>query len=234
MEKSDAITVMRKCAKMGDDIFTQVCLQLKKHALKTENELANFIKQEIYKQGAKESFPVIVTSAGRAGDDIHPTPTDSIMQGFVIIDFGVKLGGYCSDMTRTVYIGRPMKDEIATYNAVLKAQNDSTEYFKAGIPVSASDAFVRGILSTFSYKGRKLDQYFIHTLGHGISKLVHEAPKIYYKSKEVFKAGKIVTNEPGIYIPKTLGIRIEDMYLITDGAPEQITKSKKDLIIFLK
>lgn len=234
MEKNTSLETMQKCAAMGDKIFAQVCVQLKKHALKTEIELADYIKNEIYKLGAKESFPVIVISGLRAGNDIHPVPTTSVMQGFVIIDFGIKLGGYCSDMTRTVYVGKPMKEEIAVYNTVLRAQIGSTSYLKAGLPVSASDAFVRGILAENRYKGRELGQYFIHTLGHGISKKVHESPKIYYKSKEIFKLGKVVTSEPGIYIPKTLGIRIEDMYLITDKEPIQLTKSKKELLVFHK
>lgn len=223
---------MQKCAQIGDKIFTQVCVQLKKGRFKTEIELAEYIKKEIHKAGGKESFPVIVTSGPRAGNDIHPIPTNVKITGFTIIDFGVKFGGYCSDMTRTIYIGNPTDTEISLYNNVLKAQNDSIRYFKPGLPVSAPDAFVRGILSQYKYKNKDLSQYFIHTLGHGIGKKVHENPKIYFKSREVFKAGKIVTNEPGIYIPKTLGIRIEDMYLVAESGPIQITKSPKKLLIF--
>lgn len=256
--------IMKKCANVGDKIFSKVCAQLKKHTLKTEIELADFIKQQIKITGTqplysscKESFPVIVTSGPRAGNDIHPIPTDAKLSGFVIIDFGIKIGGYCSDMTRTVYVvdpeskrrvidpenrrvldpenrraGKPNKTEIDLYNTVLNAQNGSIRYFKSGFPVSASDAYVRGIFSQNSYKDKDLAQYFIHTLGHGISKKVHEKPSIFLKSKDVFKVGQMVTSEPGIYIPNTLGIRIEDMYLITDDKPIQITKSKKDLLVF--
>lgn len=231
-EKVDHIEIMKKCAKVGDSIFSKVCAQLKKHAFKSEIELADFIKNEIYKAGGIEAFPVIVTSGPRAGNDIHPIPTSSKLAGFVIIDFGVKMNGYCSDMTRTVFIGRPTKTQIDLYNAVLRAQNGSVGHLKHGRPVSAADAFARGILTENSYKGKDLSVYFIHTLGHGIGKKVHENPKIYYRSKEVFKTGQVVTSEPGIYIPKTLGIRIEDMYLITDDKPQQITKSKKELLVF--
>ncbi len=232
MNTQNGIEIMRKCAKIGDSIFTKICTQLHKHALETEIQLADFIKKEIHNAGGTESFPVIVTSGPRAGNDIHPVSTVSKLKGFVIIDFGIKMDGYCSDMTRTVYVGKPTKTEIDLYNAVLRAQIGSIGHLKPGRPVSAADAFARGILTENSYKGKDLSVYFIHTLGHGISKKVHENPKIYYRSKQVFKTGQMVTSEPGIYIPNTLGIRIEDMYLITDDKPEQITKSKKELLIF--
>jgi Xaa-Pro aminopeptidase len=231
-EKIDGLTAMRKCAALGDAVFKSVCAGLKKGKFKTELDLANFIKNEIEKTGAKESFPVIVTSGPRAGNDIHPVPTGSKLSGFVIIDFGLKMHGYCSDMTRTVYVGKPTNEEIELYNTILNAQNGASRYFKAGLPVSAPDAFVRGFLANSKYKKQVLDKYFIHTLGHGISKLVHENPKIFFKSREFFKEGKVVTNEPGIYIPKTLGIRIEDMYLIGSNAPEEITQSPKKLLVF--
>ena len=249
MNENQAIQTIKKCAAIGDKIFSKVCLQLKKplsnRKINTEIELANFIKNEIIKAGGEESFPVIVTSGPRAGNDIHPVPTDSKLTGFVIIDFGIKIyvntgngkkTGYCSDMSRTVYVkngkNSPIKNEIDLYNTILNAQNGSIRYFKAGLPVSAPDAFVRGFLTNVQTRFGYLAQYFIHTLGHGISKKVHEKPKIFFKSREVFKAGQVVTSEPGIYIPNTLGIRIEDMYLITEGEPMQITKSKKELLVF--
>lgn len=253
--KEQPIETMKKCAKIGDTIFSNVCKQLKNkkenNLIKTEIDLANFIKDEIKKSGGTESFPVIVTSGPRAGNDIHPIPTDSKLSGFVIIDFGIKLNGYCSDMTRTVFIGKPNKEDIMLYNVLLEAQNDSIKYFKVNLPVSAPDAYIRGILSQHSNncdyiwskdfkiiknknknKDITLNHFFIHTLGHGISKKVHEKPSIFFRSKEIFKKGKVVTNEPGIYIPNKLGIRIEDMYIITDGLPEIITKSKRELLIF--
>jgi Xaa-Pro aminopeptidase len=243
--KIDKNLIMQKCAKIGDRIFTKVCIELKKHTLKTEIKLADFIKNEIKKSGGTEAFPVIVTSGKNAGNSIHPVPTNSKLSGFVIIDFGIKYAGYCSDMTRTIYVvnpnskgktNKPTKLEISLYNTVLNAQNGSILYFKAGIPVSAPDAYVRGFLNQHVHTGygqaKTLDQYFIHTLGHGISKKVHEKPKIFYKSREVFKAGDMVTSEPGIYIPNKLGIRIEDMYLITNDKPKQITKSSRELLIF--
>jgi len=244
-KKNNSIRIMQKCAKIGDRIFSKVCIELKKHTLKTEIELANFIKSEIKKTGAVEAFPVIVTSGKRAGNDIHPIPTNSKLSGFVIIDFGIKYAGYCSDMTRTIYVvspnskgktNKPTKLEISLYNTVLNAQNGSIKYFKSGFPVSSSDAYVRGFLANKIVRQglttKTLDKYFIHTLGHGIGKKVHEKPKIFYKSHEVFKAGQMVTSEPGIYIPNKLGIRIEDMYLITDDKPKQITKSSRELLVF--
>lgn len=232
--KVSGIEIMRENAALGDAIFVEIVKELKKGKFKTELDLANFIKLEIESTGGKEAFPAIVTSGRRAGNDIHPLPTKSKLEGFVIIDFGIKMNGYCSDMTRTVYIGRPTEAEIQLYNTLLKAQNGSVRYLKAGFPVSAADAYVRGILSENSYKVKPLSQYFIHTLGHGISRKVHESPKIFFKSKEVLKEGKVVTSEPGIYIKNTLGIRIEDMYFINGDTPEQITKSSKKLLIFSK
>lgn len=236
MEKVNGLETMKKCAKVGDSIFTKVCKELRKpyekRSIKTELDLANFIKTEIIKSGGKEAFPTIVTSGKSAGNDIHPTPTNAKLSGFVIIDFGIKIDGYCSDMTRTVYLGMPTKTEIELYNTLLKAQNEAVKYFKAGIPVSTPDAYIRGFLANSIYKNNELSQYFIHTLGHGIGKKVHEKPTIFFKSKDIFKVDQVVTNEPGIYIPNTLGIRIEDMYLITNDKPIQITKSNKELLMF--
>lgn len=230
------IDVMRENAALGDAIFGEVVKELRKgftgRQIKTELDLANLIKLEIESTGGVEAFPTIVTSGKRAGNDIHMKPTKSKLEGFVIIDFGIKRNGFCSDMTRTIYVGKPTESEMQVYNILLRAQNASIKYIRAGFPASVGDAFVRGILAENSYKGKPLSQYFIHTLGHGISRKVHESPKLFFKSKEILKEGKVVTIEPGIYIKNTLGIRIEDMYLITAEKPEALTKSPKKLLVF--
>ncbi len=237
----EGVEIIKQNAKLGDEIFKKLVLGLRKGKFETELDLANFIKDEILKTGGKEAFPTIVTSGKRAGNDIHMEPTNSKMQGFVIIDFGVKKNGFCSDMTRTVYIvdsegsrgmARPTKEEITLYEIIKKAGESAVNFCNAGFPVAGSDAYVRGVLSQHLYSQKSLSKYFIHTLGHGISKKVHESPKLFYKSKEIFTDGKVITIEPGIYIPKTLAIRIEDMYLINGNKPEQITKSTKKLLIF--
>jgi Xaa-Pro aminopeptidase len=191
----------------------------------TEVELRDFILSEIKIRGLKQSFPPIVTSGRNAGNDIHPQSTDKELSGFVIVDFGVKVNGYCSDMTRTLFIGKPTIEQKKIYDLVLSSEESGVKEVKSGVYAYKLDEVCRSKLGRYS-------KYFIHMTGHGVGKLIHENPKIYFKiMKPVLLEGMVITIEPGIYIKNKLGIRIEDTILVTKKGAVCLTKSPKKLII---
>jgi Xaa-Pro aminopeptidase len=219
------IKKVEKACKITDAIFLSV-LKVLKHKLKncTEVELRDFILAEIKSRKLLPSFPPIVTSGSRAGNEIHPQPTNSKLKGFVIIDFGVIYEKYMSDMTRTIYIGSPSKGEKEIYSKLLLTQKECVKLSRIGTPAGLIDAQARALLG----EHRK---YFIHTLGHGVGTKIHEEPKIFYKiTKPILKENMVITIEPGLYVKGKFGMRIEDTVLIVKGAPKALTKSSKELI----
>ncbi|MEY2671773.1 MAG: hypothetical protein RL687_190 [Candidatus Parcubacteria bacterium] len=189
-----------------------------------EVELRDFILGEIKRRGLKPSFPPIVTSGKNAGNDIHPKPTDKKLSGFVIIDLGVKVNGYCSDMTRTIFVGNPNDEQRKIYDLVLESEMSGIREVKSGVHAYRVDEVCRKALGRYA-------KYFIHMTGHGVGKLIHENPKIYFKiTKPILAEGMVITVEPGIYIKNKLGIRIEDTILVTKKGSVILTKSSKNLI----
>ena len=225
IKTADEIANIEKACRITDAIFSLV---VKDFRFSSERELALFLRKEIKRLGLREAFPPIVTSGPRAGNEIHPKYTDAAMEGFVIIDFGLRVNGYCSDMTRTIFVGTPTENDKKLYNLVASAKKAGEKKVRAGASCAAADAAARA--SFGSYK-----KYFIHTLGHGVGKRIHEQPIIFYKRTEpVFEENSVVTIEPGIYIPKKLGIRIEDTYVIEKKGPRALTRSPQTLLVFPK
>lgn len=224
VKKKNEIVKIKRACKITDDIFNIVIKNFRKY--KTEIALRDYILLLIKKYKVKASFPPIVSSGPRAGNEIHPKSTQASMHGFVIIDFGVTYKGYKSDMTRTVYVGKPKKNEIIKYKKVLQAQKLGIKKIIPNQKTALADKSVREYLGSLS-------RYFVHTLGHGVGKNIHEPPRIYEKrTRSYFYPNMVVTIEPGIYIKETLGIRIEDTCLVTEKGREVLTKSSKKLIVF--
>ncbi len=131
-------------------------------------------------------------------------------------------------MTRTVFVGKPTKKDIALYSKVLKSKKAGEKKVRPNKICADADMASRKELGALS-------KYFIHTLGHGVGTRIHELPRIYFKrEKDVFLENMVVTVEPGIYIPNKLGIRIEDTYLVTKNGSRPLTKSTQKLLIFRK
>ena len=139
-----------------------------------------------------------------------------------MIDFGVRYEGYCCDETRTIYLGKPNKKDIELYNLILKIQETAIKNLKLGIECSK---FSKKHVDLF--KGYR--KYFIHALGHGVGKRIHQGPRISEKSKDNFEKNTIIAIEPGLYFKNKYGIRIEDTILIKDK-PIILTKTGKKLI----
>lgn len=188
----------------------------------TELSVANWIKQELNAAGAKPAFDTIVASGLRSLDP-HGQPTRKrLVKGEqVVIDLGANYQGYCSDLTRTFFIGRPTAKYQQLYNTVKIAQRLALKAVRAGAWCRLIDLQAREYIRRHCFRQCAQDEKkcsgdcFIHTTGHGVGRKVHQPPRISLKSRAKLKAGMVITIEPGIYIKGWGGIRIEDMVLVT-------------------
>ena len=172
------------------------------------------------------SFETIIASGKRSAlphgrASRQPIPS----QGFVVCDFGVILAGYCSDMTRTLYMGRVNGAARRFYEAVRQAQLAAIAAVVPDVPVGEVDRAARLVL-----KKAGLGQYFTHSTGHGVGLEIHEAPRVAAGQSELLRPGMVITIEPGAYIPNKWGVRIEDMVVVTDTGCEVLTPTSKELI----
>ena len=217
------IRYLKKAAAIADKAFS---LMLKDFTYKTEAEVAAALEYHMKRQGSSTAFPTIVASGKNASKPHHITSTQKLRRGFCVIDFGAMYKNYRSDMTRTLFLGKPTDKEKDLYNRLLAAQKAGVKAGKVGVSCKEVDNASRKHLG-------KLAKYFIHSLGHGVGVEVHEAPHIGPKSKEKLSRGMVFTVEPGIYVPGKYGIRIEDM-VVLGKKKEVITKTSKQLIIIPK
>ena len=223
IKTKEEVQKIKKACSITDSIFSLILKKDLKNM--TELELRDFILTQIKKRNLKPSFPPIVTSGKRAGKEIHPQPTDSKLEGFTILDFGVVYAQYMSDMTRTIFIGKPTKEDELIYDLIWRGELLGILCARIDTKCSEVDEVVRNSLG-------KYKKYFIHTLGHGVGTKIHEEPKLYYKlTKPTLKENMVITIEPGVYIKNKLGIRIEDTCLITRTGCVPLTKSNKALIV---
>lgn len=192
----------------------------------TEREIALEIEFFMRRQGAQAVAFELIVAAGKNGSMCHAVPSDyAIQQGdFITMDTGALLGGYHSDMTRTVALGSITSEQQIVYDTVLKAQLAVIDAVKPGIPCNEIDKVARNIIEK-DYPGR-----FGHGLGHGVGLEIHEEPRFSKLDSTPCAPGMVITNEPGIYLPDQFGVRIEDMLLITDEGCLNLTKSPKELL----
>ncbi len=217
---------MRKAQAITDKAFTEVCSRIKPG--QSEKELQAELIYCLYKNGAEGlSFDPIVVSGpntslphGVAGDRV-------IREGdFVTMDFGVIVGGYCSDMTRTVAIGYATEEMEKVYNTVLAAQTAGIAATRAGVVGKEVDAAARQVIADAGY-----GPYFGHSYGHSLGLEVHEGPNCSPREERMMGENVVCSAEPGIYIPGKFGVRIEDVVIFKENGCEDITHSPKNLII---
>ena len=172
------------------------------------------------------SFDTICAS-GENGSLPHAIPGErKVRKGDLItFDFGCKVGGYCSDMTRTVVLGKANDKQKEIYNVVLEAQLAGLAAVKAGKTGKEVDKVARDIIAKAGY-----GEYFGHSLGHSVGLFIHEKPGLAPSDETVLQAGMIETVEPGIYVPGFGGVRIEDMFLVTEDGCRNLASSPKELI----
>ncbi|HKL80478.1 MAG TPA: aminopeptidase P family protein [Mobilitalea sp.] len=216
---------IRRAEEIGDEVFTQMLSFIKPGM--TELEIAARIEYLLKLNGGQHtSFPAIVASGINSAMP-HAVPTmKKLEQGdFLTMDFGCVYEGYCSDMTRTIVIGKASDKQKEIYNTVLEAQLAALEIIKAGLKGSEVDKVARDIIYKAGYEG-----CFGHGLGHSVGLFIHESPRLSPMEEEILLAGMTETVEPGIYVKGLGGVRIEDLVAVTEDGCDNFTHSDKKLI----
>ena len=194
----------------------------------TEKEIAALLLYKMLHYGAEDkSFDPIVVS-GPNGSLPHGVPGERVIQNgeFVTMDFGCIYHGYCSDMTRTVAVGFATEEMQRVYHTVLSAQEAGIRAARAGVTGREVDGAARAVITAAGY-----GDYFGHSFGHGVGVEIHEAPNASPMNEKPLPAGAVISAEPGIYLPGKLGVRIEDVILLTEEGCKDLTKAPKELII---
>lgn len=192
---------------------------------RSELDVARGVEAWMREQGAEPSFPAIV-AAGPNGALPHAEPGErEIGRGeLVVFDMGAKLGGYCSDGTRTFATGEPGERARKVYETVRAAQEAALAAVRAGVRAEDVDTAAREPIAAAGHGER-----FGHGLGHGVGLEVHEEPRVSQRSEDVLETGEVVTIEPGIYLPGELGVRIEDLVVVTDDGCRNLSGLPKEL-----
>lgn len=209
---------------------TRRCLRLHHQALKylktvirpgkTEREVFLALERYVKTRGADFSFdPIIASGPNSCFPHARVTGRKLRSNEPVLVDFGVDIGGYKSDLTRIFFLGKIPPSVTEAYHAVEEAQKRAIAAIRPGVPAKDVDSAARDFLKT-----KKLDRFFGHSLGHGVGLDIHESPRISSKSTVRLKTNMMFTVEPGVYLPDRFGIRIEDMVLVTERGCEVLSK----------
>jgi Xaa-Pro aminopeptidase len=222
----DEVAAIRAAAAVADQAFDRLMSQGLVGS--TERALATELEFEMRRLGAaRASFDPIV-AAGPHGALPHARPRDTEVRAgqLVVIDWGAQLDGYCSDCTRTVAAGRVSEKAGEVYRIVLDAQLGGLDAITAGASGRGVDAVARRVVDAAGF-----GEHFGHGLGHGVGLEVHEEPRLGQRSDAVLEPGNVVTVEPGVYLPGELGVRIEDLIVVTAGGRDILTRLPKKLTV---
>ena len=223
IKDDDEISNIIKACNITDDCFKYILGYIKPGM--TEKQIAKEIEEYYAERCEGISFETIVAS-GENSSKPHAVPTDRKIQekDIITIDMGCKVNGYCSDMTRTFFVGEPTEEMKKVYDIVLNNQKFAIEQYKDG---ANARQITKMIENDFKLNGYNL----IHSLGHGVGLEIHELPFMSYRYDTALRENMVVTDEPGIYIPGKFGIRIEDTIQITKFGCISLTNSEKNYII---
>ena len=224
VKDASEVRAIRKALSIQQQAFRETCEFIKPG--QSEFEVAAYLEYRMRALGADGvSFPSIVAADANASLP-HAVPGKKKIKagGIVLIDWGAKWGGYCSDLTRVVGIGKMKPKMCEIYQIVLDAQMAAIEAIKPGKKLSEIDAVARGVIDKAGYGDR-----FGHSLGHGLGLDIHEQPVLAARAKGVLKPGQVVTVEPGIYLPGVGGVRIEDDVLVTPRGHKVLSDLPKSL-----
>lgn len=226
VKTNDELECIKAAQKITDDAFSHICTFIKEGV--TEREIGLELDFYMLSHGGEAlSFETIAVS-GENTSMPHGVPSERrVRKGdFITMDFGTVVGGYHSDMTRTVALGFATDEMKKVYETVKNAQITCINGVRAGLTGIEGDALARNVIENSGY-----GEYFTHGTGHGVGIEIHEFPNLNKANDVPLIPGQIVTVEPGIYIPNKFGVRIEDMVLITENGCEDLTHSEKELII---
>ncbi len=225
IKSDEEIKKIAEAEKIGDKAFSYILDKIK--VGKTEREIALELEFFMKKQGATAlSFDTIAASGVRSAMP-HGVATDKKIENgdFLTLDFGCVFEGYCSDMTRTVVVGKANEKQKEIYDVVLSAQKAAIDKVTSGIPCNEIDAVARDIITDAGYGDN-----FGHGLGHSVGIEIHESPNFSPRCNDIICDGNVITVEPGIYIDGFGGVRIEDLIAVKDGKAVNLTSSPKELI----
>ena len=222
-EELEAMVAAQRIAERAlEDILNEIRPGL------TEKEVAARLQYRMLHYGAEDmSFDPIVVS-GPNGSLPHGVPSERELQKgeFVTMDFGCICHGYCSDMTRTVALGFATEEMQTVYETVLSAQKAGIDAARAGVTGREVDGAARAVITAAGY-----GDYFTHSFGHGVGVEIHESPNASPFSDQPLPAGAVISAEPGIYLPGRMGVRIEDVILLTEEGCRDLTRAPKELLI---
>jgi Xaa-Pro aminopeptidase len=222
IKEPEEVEQIQRAVDVGDSAFEAVSQRLEPGW--TERKLAWEIEKHARENGADGmSFETIV-AAGHWGAMPHAQPRDQVIEPGepIVIDMGVRVGGYCSDLTRTIVAGEPDSKFREIYDIVLTAQLTAEEMVRAGMGGEEAHLLAHNVISEAGYGDK-----FGHGLGHGVGLQVHESPRLAKTSTDELQSGMVVTIEPGIYVPGWGGVRIEDMVIIENGTARVMSRAPK-------
>lgn len=216
---------LRKAAQIADKVAGEIVEYIRPGL--TEKEISDKITELFLEKGAELSFEAIVAS-GPNSSKPHYNGNSRVIEGrdIIVLDFGCKYNGYCSDMSRTVFVGEPTEEQKKVYSIVLEANNKAEAFARAGVTAEEVDLCARNVIRNAGY-----GECFLNRTGHGIGVGVHEGPYIRENNKQVLEDGMAFSIEPGIYIAGKFGLRVEDIVLINGGRGEILNKYTKEMII---
>lgn len=226
IKSSDEIEKIKTAQKITEESFLEVLNYIKPGV--SENKIALELEYLMKKRGAEAVAFDLITITGQKTSLPHGVPSDDLIKSgdFFTMDIGAVYDGYCSDMTRTIAVGEISDKQKDIYDIVLKAQLNALKNIKSGVKCSFVDKCARDIITNEGYS-----QCFGHSTGHGVGLDIHEFPTVGPNSDTLLTENMVITVEPGIYLPKQFGVRIEDMVYVTKDGHFNFTNIKKDLII---
>ncbi len=223
---ADEIACMREAGRLTDEAWEEF-VSTTTLAGKTEKEAGAILAGLMGKRGlGTPAFLIAASGPGSASP--HYMTSDKVIQegDAVVFDFGGRIQGYCSDMTRTVHVGEPSAEFRKVYDIVNEARQKTYEAVRPGLACEDVDTVARTVITEAGY-----GEYFIHRVGHGLGLDVHEEPYMVGGNRLPLRPGMVFSDEPGIYIPGKFGVRIEDTVLCTETGAELLNNARRDLIV---
>ncbi|MGH9520282.1 MAG: M24 family metallopeptidase [Terriglobales bacterium] len=223
-KEPEEISAIRRAVVLASSVFENVVKQMRPGM--AETEAAGRLEFALRQAGGEGLAFDTILAGGPRGARVHgrPGPNPLPARGFVVVDYGVTLAGYASDMTRTLHLGRAGAREREVYRTVLAAQQAAIEAVRVGAAAAAVDRAARRVIQAAGF-----GQAFAHSTGHGVGLEIHEAPRLAATSRDILEAGQVITIEPGIYLPGWGGVRIEDVVVVREDGADVLTPTDKTL-----
>ncbi len=226
VKDEDEIAALRDAAVAGDAAFA--ALDRLVGSASVEADLGWALVDEMRNNGADPAdWPPIVAAGPGASVPHYRSGPEAVGNGLLLLDYGCVVDGYHSDMSRTVWLGgaEPDAQMAKIHEIVVESQLAAIKRVAPGVKCSDIDEAVREVLRAYGH-----EEHFLHSTGHGVGLDIHEGPRVAQTSDEVLEAGHVITVEPGVYLPGVGGVRIEDMVLVTEDGPVELTSSPKEMV----